>query len=179
MLQKLRAKPFLILVPGAVLLLVLLVVVQRSGAPIALRSPPPPDLEGLEDLVQPAISEQEMVHQAGAFAANMGYDPDQFLHSLWPRLNRVALTFLQTGFPAEEIAVFVDRGAPLMTWSVTLYEPQGMIGRSPPHEIPTSLSFPGPVRALNSSPGIVARCGFAMQSIYWAARPVFAIVATP
>jgi hypothetical protein len=66
------------------------------------------------------------VREAEEFLSNRGYETESLVGYLWPSSNWLRrLTFDLT---ADEIADLAEEGVPLVSWSVTFYDPQEILG---------------------------------------------------
>lgn len=127
MLEWMRDRPFALLVPGALALLVLMVCVEiKELRRPATRSIVPPRLEGFEDLAQPRLSQELMIGRGKEVLRGLGYEPQNYYHGLEIELDESAFRFLKDR-PRAEAVEFVQKGAPLITWKVTFFRPQESI----------------------------------------------------
>ncbi|MBI2192432.1 MAG: hypothetical protein HYU36_10660 [Planctomycetes bacterium] len=124
-LESLRARPFTVLVPGACLLLLLFVLVERKELKRAdVRSIIPPSLEGHEKLVRTAMGQEEIGRRASEALRSLGHDPEGFFYGLEVVMDEEAYEHLRSRHRPEEIESFAEESAPLVTWRVTFFRPR-------------------------------------------------------
>jgi len=123
-LDALANRPFRVLVPGVVALLLLLGWVQwRDPAKHRSQRGGPPDLEGYEDLVEPSLTQDEMVGRAEAFLETLGFEAEGGFRGIWVDRRWDVLESLRTAHDEQEIRAYLERGAPLIRWTVLFYRP--------------------------------------------------------
>jgi len=136
MLRLLRTKPFSILVPGAVLLFGLILFVHgtepsrhqgrmsRSDLADRIRASPG---EGLERFTKPPLPADALIRKAEKFLIDLGYETESLVRFMWPNFGGLRLALMTAQLSDEEIAELGEKGAPLVKWSVTFYDPEQVI----------------------------------------------------
>lgn len=123
MAYRFRQRPFRALVPAALGLIALIVVVAREAPEHSRVGLPPPNLAGLEPLFHLELGQDELLTRARELVREQGIDPDGMLSGVWQRYDRKLLDRLRGAHGDAAVLDLADRGAPLVTWTVTFYRP--------------------------------------------------------